>query len=137
MLQQIAQHPAHPNTPLQVLIDLTSLEKCGKFLHLSSPTDDPEVLAPWVRMRWRQAGVASGGVVSGDWRVASALELSDLAGQGLSEPSATSVQVVGDGSNRVESGQGGDCARRYRIWHSGVSQAGEKAVLASGSGDAL
>jgi hypothetical protein len=34
VLQQIAQHPAHPNTPLQVLIDLTSLEKCGKFLQL-------------------------------------------------------------------------------------------------------
>lgn len=110
VLQQIAQHPPHQSTPLRVLIDLTSLEKCGKFLHLSTPTDDPEAPDPWVRIRWRQAGAAFGGVVFGDWRVASTLELSDLAGQGLSESSATGVQVVGDGSNPVESGQGGDCA---------------------------
>jgi len=50
ILQQIAQHRPHQGTPLRVLIDLTSLEKCGKFLHLSTPTDDPEHPDPWVRM---------------------------------------------------------------------------------------
>ena len=33
VLQQIAQHRPRKGTPLRVLIDLTSLEKCGKFLH--------------------------------------------------------------------------------------------------------
>ncbi|MDV2994706.1 MAG: hypothetical protein N4J56_004360 [Chroococcidiopsis sp. SAG 2025] len=79
MLQQIAQHPPHQTTPLRVLIDLTSLEKCGKFLQMSTPTDDPEAPDPWVRIRWRQAGAAFGGVVFGEERVASTLELSDLA----------------------------------------------------------
>jgi hypothetical protein len=50
ILQQIAQHPARKNAPLRVIIDLTSLEKCGKFLHLSNPTDDQEHPDPWVRM---------------------------------------------------------------------------------------
>jgi hypothetical protein len=50
ILQQIAHHPARKNAPLRVIIDLTSLEKCGKFLHLSNPTDDQEHPDPWVRM---------------------------------------------------------------------------------------
>jgi hypothetical protein len=50
ILQQIAQHPARKDAPLRVIIDLTSLEKCSKFLHLSSPTDDQERPDPWVRM---------------------------------------------------------------------------------------
>ena len=50
ILQQIAQHRPRKGMPLRVLIDLTSLEKCGKFLHLSTPTDDPEHPDPWVRM---------------------------------------------------------------------------------------
>jgi hypothetical protein len=110
VLQQIAQHPPHPTTPLRVLIDLTSLEKCGKFLQLSTPTDDPEAPDPWVRILNGRRGLhlVVLYLVIGDWRVRA--ELSDLAGQGLSESSATGVQVVSDASNRVESGQGGDCA---------------------------
>lgn len=50
VLQQIAQHPTRKDAPIRVLIDLTTLGKCGKFLHLSSPTDDPEQPDPWVRM---------------------------------------------------------------------------------------
>jgi hypothetical protein len=42
ILQQIIQHPLRKNAPLKIIIDLTSLEKCGKFLHLNTPTDDPE-----------------------------------------------------------------------------------------------
>lgn len=50
ILQQIAQHSLRKDAPLKVIIDLTSLEKCGKFLHLNTPTDDPENPDPWVRM---------------------------------------------------------------------------------------
>lgn len=137
VLQQIAQHPAHPSTPLRVLIDVTSLEKCGKFLQLSTPTDNPEAPDPWVRMRWWQTRIALGGVVSGDRRVASALELSGMAGQGLSNSCTTGVQVVGNGSNPIEPKQGGGCASRYGIWHHRVSQGGTAAMLASGGRNAL
>ncbi len=50
ILQQITQHRPRQGTPLRVLIDLTTLPKCGKFLHLSTPTADPAHPDPWVRM---------------------------------------------------------------------------------------
>jgi Transposase DDE domain len=50
ILQQIAKHPPRKDTPLRVIIDLTSLEKCGKFLHLSNPTEKPDQPEPWVRV---------------------------------------------------------------------------------------
>jgi hypothetical protein len=50
VFDQLRQHPPRKDRPLRVLIDLTTLEKCGKFLHLSTPTDDPEAPDPWVRM---------------------------------------------------------------------------------------
>ena len=34
VLAQISQHRPHGGSTLHVLIDLTTLEKCGKFLHL-------------------------------------------------------------------------------------------------------
>ena len=46
VLQQIAQHLPHPKIPLRVLIDLTCLEKCGKFLQLSTPTANPDAPDP-------------------------------------------------------------------------------------------
>jgi hypothetical protein len=77
------------------------LEKCGKFLQLSTPTLDPEAPDPWIRILNGKRGLhlVVLYLVIGEWRVRA--ELSDLAGQGLSESSATGVQVVGDGSNRV------------------------------------
>ena len=50
VLQQIAQHHPRKGTSLRVLIDLTSLTKCGKFLHLSTPTNDPNAPEQWVRI---------------------------------------------------------------------------------------
>jgi hypothetical protein len=57
--------------PLQVLIDLTSLEKCGKFFHLSKPTDTPGVLDLWVRMLNGKRGlhIVVLYLVVGEWRV--------------------------------------------------------------------
>jgi hypothetical protein len=49
-MMQIAQHRPGKGMPLRVLIDLTTLEKCGRFLHLSTPTDDPDHPDPWVRI---------------------------------------------------------------------------------------
>jgi hypothetical protein len=71
VFQQIQQHYPHKNTPLQVLIDLTTLEKCGKFLHLSNPTDEPETPDPWVRILNGKRGlhIVMLYLVIGEWRV--------------------------------------------------------------------
>ncbi|NEQ44940.1 MAG: hypothetical protein F6K00_15805 [Leptolyngbya sp. SIOISBB] len=56
---------------MRLLIDLTTLPKTGQFKQLSSPTDNPEVTAPWVRMLNGKRGLHL--VVLylelGDWRV--------------------------------------------------------------------
>lgn len=50
VLQQLAVHPPHPNSPVRLLIDLTTLKKTGNFWHLSTPTDDDDAPDPWVRV---------------------------------------------------------------------------------------
>jgi Transposase DDE domain len=50
ILQQVKANPPQKNIPLRVIIDLTSLEKCGRFLHLSHPKDDIDRKEAWVRM---------------------------------------------------------------------------------------
>lgn len=71
VFQQLKHHPPRPNCPLRVLIDLTTLEKCGKFLHLSTPTDEPAVPDPWVRMLNGKRGLhlVVLYLVVGEWRV--------------------------------------------------------------------
>lgn len=71
ILQQVAQHPPRKSTPLQVLIDLTCLEKCGKFLHLGTATDDPEAPDSWVRILNGKRGLhlVVLYLVVGEWRV--------------------------------------------------------------------
>ena len=71
VLQQIAQHLPHPKIPLRVLIDLTCLEKCGKFLQLSTPTANPDAPDPWVRILNGKRGLhlVVLYLVVGDWRV--------------------------------------------------------------------
>jgi hypothetical protein len=71
VLQQIAQHLPHPKIPLRVLIDLTSLEKCGKFLHLITPTANPEAPDPWVRVFNGKRGLhlVVLYLMVGEWRV--------------------------------------------------------------------
>lgn len=71
VLAQMAHHRPRKGTPLRVLIDLTTLEKCGKFLHLSTPTDDPEMPDPWVRMLNGKRGLhlVVLYLVVGEWRI--------------------------------------------------------------------
>ena len=71
ILAQVAQHPCSKGIPLRVLIDLTTLEKCGKFLHLSTPTDDPDHPDPWVRMLNGKRGLhlVVLYLVYGEWRI--------------------------------------------------------------------
>ena len=71
VLEQIAQHRPRKDMPLRILIDLTTLEKCGKFLHLSTATNDPEIPDPWVRMLNGKRGLhlVVLYLVLGEWRV--------------------------------------------------------------------
>ncbi|MBW4694212.1 MAG: hypothetical protein KME27_20910 [Lyngbya sp. HA4199-MV5] len=50
IVQQVVGHRLRQDLPLRVLIDLTSLEKCGKFLQLSTLSQNPERPDPWVRL---------------------------------------------------------------------------------------
>jgi hypothetical protein len=70
-LAQIAQHPPRKDNPLKILIDLTSLEKCGQFFHLGTATDDPQAPDPWVRMLNGKRGLhlVVLYLVVGEWRV--------------------------------------------------------------------
>ncbi len=70
--QQIASHAPHHSIPVRILIDLTTLEKSGKFWHLSTPTDDPNAPDPWVRVLNGKRGLhlVVLYLVVGEWRVA-------------------------------------------------------------------
>lgn len=71
ILPQLAWHRQRKNTPLQVLIDLTSLEKCGKFLHLGNLSNDPETPDPWISVLNGKRGldIVMLYLVIGQWRV--------------------------------------------------------------------
>lgn len=71
ILQQLASHRPHPRIPIRILIDLTTLEKSGKFWHLSTPTTDPDVPDPWVRFLNGKRGLhlVVLYLVVGEWRV--------------------------------------------------------------------
>jgi hypothetical protein len=71
VLAQLIEHRPRRDMPLQILIDLTTLEKCGKFLHLSTATADPDSPEPWVRMLNGKRGLhlVVLYLVLGEWRV--------------------------------------------------------------------
>ncbi len=71
ILQQIAHHAPHRRVPVRILIDLTTLEKCGKFWQLSTPTDDPDTPDPWVRILNGKRGLhlVVLYLIVGEWRV--------------------------------------------------------------------
>jgi hypothetical protein len=71
ILQQVAQHPPHKSIPLRVIVDLTTLEKCGKFLHLSTAVDTLQSLDPWIRMLNGKRGLhlVTLYLEIGEWRV--------------------------------------------------------------------
>jgi hypothetical protein len=71
ILQQLATHLPHARIPIRLLIDLTTLEKSGKFWHLSTPTSDPSQPDPWVRLLNSKRGLhlVVLFLVVGEWRV--------------------------------------------------------------------
>jgi Transposase DDE domain len=71
VLQQITTDRIDAQVPLRVLIDLSTLEKCGKFLHLSSPSGDAAIRDPWVRVLNGKRGLhlVVLYLMVGEWRV--------------------------------------------------------------------
>ena len=71
VLKQIAAHRPHPTVPIRVLIDLTTLEKSGRFKQLSTPTETSDQPDPWVRMLNGKRGLhlVVLYLVVGEWRV--------------------------------------------------------------------
>ncbi len=71
ILQQLASHLPHVRVPVRILIDLTTLEKSGKFWHLSTATAEPNAPDPWVRFLNGKRGLhlVVLYLVVGEWRV--------------------------------------------------------------------
>jgi len=71
VLAQIREHLPHFSIPIRILIDLTTLEKSGKFLHLSTPMPDSDAPDPWVRFLNGKRGLhlVVLYLVVGPWRV--------------------------------------------------------------------
>jgi hypothetical protein len=70
-LRQVAQARLPRNIPLRVIIDLTTLEKCGKFLHLSTAVAESANSDPWVRILNGKRGLhlVVLYLVIGEWRI--------------------------------------------------------------------
>lgn len=94
VLQQIANHAPHRSIPVRILVDLTTLEKSGKFWHLSTPTDDPNAPDPWVRMLNGKRGLHLVVLYARGGRMAGSVEFSGLAGQGTSQSNPIGVQAA-------------------------------------------
>ncbi len=71
IVQQIAHHLPHRKIPIRLLIDLTTLEKSGKFWQLSTPTADINHPDPWVRCLNGKRGlhIVVLYLVVGEWKV--------------------------------------------------------------------
>lgn len=71
LLQEMKAHLPRQGQPLKVVIDLTTLEKCGKFWQLSDPTTDETKPNPWVRVLNGKRGLhlVVLYLMLGDWRV--------------------------------------------------------------------
>jgi hypothetical protein len=94
ILEQIASHPPHPSIPIRILIDLTTLEKTGKFWQLSTPTDDPNAPDPWVRMLNGKRGLhlVVLYLVVGEWRVPWSFRV--WRGKGHPSPAQLAVKLL-------------------------------------------
>jgi len=105
VMEQISHHPPHPNTPLRVLIDLTSLEKCGKFFQLSTPTDNPDAPDPWVRMLNGKRGLhlVVLYLVIGEWRVPWSFRV--WRGKGHPSPVQLACRLLGTVPRQLSQGR--------------------------------
>ncbi len=71
VLQQLLAHSPYHNVPVRILIDLTTLPKTGKLVHLSTPKVNFKNSDRWVRMLNGKRGLhlVVLYVIVGNWRV--------------------------------------------------------------------
>lgn len=103
--EQIATHPPHPSVPIRVLIDLTTLEKSGKFRHLSTPTENPAAPDPWVRMLNGKRGLhlVVLYIVVGAWCVPWSFRI--WRGKGHPSPAKLACKLLASVPHRLVSGR--------------------------------
>jgi Transposase DDE domain len=94
ILQQIASHQPHAKRPIRILIDLTTLQKSGKFRHLSTPTVNPDQPDPWVRLLNGKRGLhlVVLYLVVGNWRVPWSFRV--WRGKGYASPSQLGCKLL-------------------------------------------
>ena len=137
VLQQIAQHRPRKDLPLRVLIDLTSLEKCGKFFHLGTIADDSEAPDPWVRILNGKRGlhIVVLYLVVGQWRVPWSFRV--WRRKGYPSPSQLACKLLATVPHALSQDVPVIVGRRYGIWHHRVSSGSQEALLACCGRDAL
>jgi Transposase DDE domain len=86
ILEQLQQHLPPAGSSLQVLIDLTTLDKCGQFRHLATPVENAEATEPWVRVLNGKRGlhVVMLYLGVGSWRIPWSFRI--WRGKGYSSP---------------------------------------------------
>ncbi|MGG6262849.1 transposase [Leptolyngbya sp. AN03gr2] len=104
VFEQLREHPPRTDLPLRVLIDLTTLEKSGKFLHLSTPTENPDSPDPWVRMLNGKRGLHL--VVLylnyGNWRIPWSFRV--WRGKGKASPAQLACKLLATVPTRLATG---------------------------------
>lgn len=103
ILGQIAKHRPSKRVLLKILIDLTTLEKSGKFLHLSNPTqNEPD---PWVRILNGKRGLhlVVLYLVYGEWRVPWSFRV--WRGKGYPSPSDLACKLLGTVPTQLTQGK--------------------------------
>lgn len=103
--EQLATHPPHPSVPIRLLIDLTTLEKSGKFRHLSTPTENPAAPDPWVRMLNGKRGLhlVVLYIVVGAWCVPWSFRI--WRGKGHPSPAELACRLLASVPHRLVSGR--------------------------------
>ncbi len=105
VLKQVELHRPPSHLPIRLLIDLTTLEKAGKFSHLRTERDGLDEPEPWVRKLNGKRGLhlVVLYVVVGDWRVPWSFRV--WQGKGQTTPSELACKLLATVPNRLVAGR--------------------------------
>lgn len=92
IIKQLTRYSPRKDQPLMVMIDLTSLEKAGQFLHLSKPTGAPS----WVRWHHEKRGLhlVVLYLLIGGWRIPWSFRI--WQGKGEKSPAQIAGKLLSD-----------------------------------------
>ncbi len=105
ILQQIELHRPPSHIPIRLLIDLTTLEKTGKFNHLKTEGEAVDGSARWVRRLNGKRGLhwVVLYIVIGDWRIPWSLRI--WQGKGQTTPSELACKLLATVPKRLVAGR--------------------------------